>query len=97
MERPTEMILALLSASACILLFLFQRYDPLKGWTLLKFMSWSMGWSAAVHMSRAFDPLHVMSLWSHIINGAGFVIVLLMLIRWMRVAKQANITAKRQP
>ena len=90
MQHPMEMFQAFLSASACVLFFLFQRYDTFKGWRLFKVLSLGMGLSAAIRFSGAFDPPHQISLRSLAVTLAGFVIAILLLIRWERTVKRAK-------
>ena len=87
MQQPVEMIEALLSASACILFFLFQKYETFRNWKLLKVLSSAMGLSAVVRLSEAFDPPHHGSLRSLVVIMAGFVLAILLLIRSKRTAK----------
>ena len=69
---------------------LFQRHKPFKNQILYRLLSWSAGWSAAVHLSKAFDPPNHMSLRSRIINWAGFAIVILLLMGWQRTSKKSQ-------
>ena len=93
MQHPMEIIQALLSASACIAFFWLQRYDTFKGWRLFKILSLGMGLSAAIRFSEAFDPTNQMSFRSLGVALAGFLIAILLLIRWERIAKKANTDA----
>jgi len=98
MHQPFELFCAIMSGLACLAWLFLSRYPPLNGWAWARFFAWCAGWSAAVSLSKAFDPMHQMSLRSHVINWAGFALLAVLVMRdWRRSAKAKRPDTPRTP
>ena len=86
MQQPSELFLAIPGGLLWLLgLVLMFKYKPARQWP--RFLIWLAGWSAASHLSKAFDAPGHLSVRSEIIPWGIVTTVVFMLIQSRRNRK----------